>query len=97
LSRAQLRSDRFVFGRLIYRSQVADLPLVKGLYLGVSLEGARLKPLIPIWRGRAVSGDLNVFSGSVFAGVDSPLGPLFFGFGYANSDNMAVYLFLGRP
>ena len=52
---------------------------------------------IPIWRGQVVSGDLNVYAGSVFMGIDSPLGPLYLGFGYANSDNKAVYLYLGRP
>ena len=97
LSRAQLRSDRFYFGRLIYRSKVANLPLFEGIHVGASLEAARLRPLIPIWRGSVVSGDLTVKAGSVFLGVDSPLGPLFIGFGYANRDNMAVYLFLGRP
>ncbi len=97
LSRAQLRADRFVFGRLIYRSQVAKLPVVEDVHVGVSLEGARLNPVIPIWRGKVVSGDLNVYAGSVFMGIDSPLGPLYLGFGYANSDNKAVYLFLGRP
>jgi len=97
LSRAQLRADRFVFGRLIYRSQVANFPVVQDVHVGVSIEGARLNPLIPVWRGRIIPGDLNVYAGSVFIGVDSPLGPLFLGFGYANSDNKAVYLFLGRP
>ena len=97
LSRAQLRSDRFVFGRLIYRSQVAKIPVVEDVHLGFSLEGARLNPVIPVWRGKVVTGDLNVFAGSIFMGIDSPLGPLFLGFGYANSDNKAVYLYLGRP
>ena len=97
LSRAQLRADRFVFGRLIYRSRVANLPVVEDVHVGVSIEGARLNPAIPIWRGQVISGDLNVYAGSMFVGIDSPLGPLFLGFGYANSDNKAVYLFLGRP
>ncbi|HKO68188.1 MAG TPA: patatin-like phospholipase family protein [Burkholderiaceae bacterium] len=97
LSRAQLRSDRFIFGRLIYRSRIANFPIVEDVHAGVSLEGARLNPVIPVWRGRVVTGDLNVFAGSIFVGIDSPLGPLFLGFGYANSDNKAVYLFLGRP
>ena len=97
LSRAQLRSDRFVFGRLVYRSQVAKIPVVEDVHVGLSLEGARLNPVIPIWRGKVVSGDLNVYAGSVFMGIDSPLGPLYLGFGYANSDNKAVYLYLGRP
>lgn len=97
LSRAQLRTDRFLFGRIVYRTQVAELPLFEGVHLGVSAEAARLSPFIPVWRGKLVTGDLNVYAGSVFVGIDSPLGPLYLGFGYANSDSKAVYLFLGRP
>ena len=96
LSRGQLRSDRFLFGRLIYRSKIANAPF-EGVNVGVSLEAARLQPLIPIWRGKQVNGDLTVGAGSLFVGVDSPLGPLYVGFGYANRDNIAVYLYLGRP
>jgi NTE family protein len=97
LQREQLRSDRFAFGRLIYRGRVADIPLFGGVQAGASVEVARLRPVVPIWRGEIVSGDLTVMAGSLFVGVDSPLGPLFLGFGYANRDNMAVYLFLGLP
>jgi NTE family protein len=97
LSRAQLRSDEYYFGRLIYRSKVAKVPLFEGIHVGASLEAAHLQPVIPIWRGELVSGGLSVMAGSVFVGIDSPLGPLFIGFGYANRDNKAVYLFLGRP
>jgi NTE family protein len=97
LSLDQLRSDRYVFGRLIYRSKLADIPMFEGAYFGASLEAAQLRPLIPIWQGKPVEGNLLVKAGSVFLGVDSPLGPFYFGFGYANRDNMAVYLFLGRP
>jgi NTE family protein len=97
LQRDQLRTDRFAFGRLIYRGRVADIPLFGGVQVGASLEAARLRPLVPIWRGEIVSGDLTVMAGSIFVGVDSPLGPLFLGFGYANRDNKAVYLFLGLP
>jgi NTE family protein len=73
------------------------LPLFEGIYVGASLEAARLKPLIPIWRGSFVPGYLTVTAGSVFLGIDSPLGALYLAFGYSNSDNKAVYLFLGRP
>ena len=52
---------------------------------------------MPLWRGSLVTGDLTVKAASVFLGIDSPLGALFLGFGYANRDNKAVYLFLGRP
>jgi NTE family protein len=97
LSPQQLRTDSFVFGRLTYRGRVANLPLFEGIYVGASLEASRLKPLVPIWRGSVVPGYLTVTAGSVFLGIDSPLGALYLAFGYSNSDNKAVYLFLGRP
>ncbi|HVG06020.1 MAG TPA: patatin-like phospholipase family protein [Burkholderiaceae bacterium] len=97
LSRGQLRSDRFLFGRLIYRSKVTKVPRFEGVNVGISLEAARLQPLIPIWRGKPVNGDLTVGAGALFVGIDSVLGPLYFGIGYANRDNIAVYLYLGRP
>jgi NTE family protein len=97
LSPQQLRTDSFAFGRLIYRGRVANLPLFEGIYVGASLEAARLKPLVPLWRGSFVPGYLTVTAGSVFLGIDSPLGALYLAFGYSNSDNKAVYLFLGRP
>ncbi len=97
LSLDQLRSDRYAFGRVIYRTKLREIPMFEGAYLGASLEAARLRPLFPVWQGKAVEGNLQLTTGSVFLGVDSPLGPLYVGFGYANRDNMAVYLFLGRP
>jgi NTE family protein len=97
LQRQQLKTDDFVFGRLVYRTKLADIPFFEGVYAGASVEGARLKPVIPVWQGERVDGYLDVLAGSVYLGVDSPLGPLYVGFGYANRDNRAIYLFLGRP
>ena len=97
LAPEQLRTDRYAFGRLIYRSRLAEMPLFGTLQVGGSLEIANLKPYIPIWQHAKVEGDLTVKAGSIFVGVDSPLGPLFLGYGYANRDNKAVYLFLGLP
>jgi len=97
LQRQQLKTQEFVFGRLVYRTKLADIPLFEGIYVGASAEAARLKPLIPVWQGERVDGYLNVLAGSVYLGIDSPLGPLYVGFGYANRDNRAIYLYLGRP
>jgi NTE family protein len=40
---------------------------------------------------------LNVGAFSLYLGIDSPIGPLYVGYGYANPQNRAIYLFLGRP
>ncbi len=97
LQQQQLKTEEFVFGRLVYRTKLADIPLFEGIYVGASVEGAHLKPIIPVWQGERVDGYLNLMAGSVYLGIDSPLGPLYVGFGYANRDNRAIYLFLGRP
>jgi NTE family protein len=97
LQRQQLKTQDYIFGRLVYRTKLADIPMFEGVYVGASIEGAHLKPLVPVWQGQPVDGYLDVLAGSVYLGVDSPLGPLYVGFGYANRDNRAVYLFLGRP
>ena len=97
LQRQQLKTQDYIFGRLVYRTKLAAIPLFEGVYAGASIEGAHLKPLIPVWQGQPVDGYLNLLAGSVYLGVDSPLGPLYVGFGYANRDNTAIYLFLGRP
>ena len=98
LQRQQLRADSFTFGRLVYRHKLTEYPVFDGIYLGASLEGARMRP-IPgtLWNGEVATGTLNVPAASVFVGIGSPLGPLYLGYGYANNDNRAVYLFLGRP
>ena len=49
------------------------------------------KPLVP----GGPEGLLK--SGSLFLGVDSPIGPLYLGVGRAADGNSSAYLFLGRP
>jgi NTE family protein len=97
LAPGQLRTDDYGFARLVYRTKLAEIPLFEGMYFGASAEAAYARPLIPLWHGKIVSGKIAIPAGSVYVGVDSPLGPLYVGFGYAGRDNMAVYLFLGRP
>jgi NTE family protein len=98
LARDQLRTERFQFARLTYRTKLADIPLFEGMFFGASLEAARMSPpLVPVWRGGVVQGTLNVAAGALYLGIDSPIGPLYLGFGYANPENRALYLYLGRP
>jgi NTE family protein len=97
LQRQQIKTQDFQFGRLVYRTKMGNIPFFEGVYLGASAEAARTKPLIKIWNGQPVDGYLNVQAGSVFLGIDSPLGPLYVGFGYSSKENSAIYLFLGRP
>lgn len=96
--RQQLKAEEYVFARLVYRRKLAEIPFFEGVYAGASLEAAYLKPQIAtIWQDELRTGRFGVPAGSLFLGVDSPLGPLYLGFGYANRDNKAIYLFVGRP
>jgi NTE family protein len=97
LAQGQLRTQDFQFVRLGYRTKLADIPLFEGVYFGASLEAARARPFIPVWRGEFVDGRITIPAGALYVGIDSPLGPLYLGVGYSSRDHSAVYLYLGRP
>ncbi|WP_165488594.1 MULTISPECIES: patatin-like phospholipase family protein [Dyella] len=60
------------------------------IYIGASLEAGNA------WR---VKSDVNlnslIFAGSIFAGLQSPLGPVFLGYGYAKGGHSSIYLTFG--
>jgi NTE family protein len=97
LQRQQIKTQDFQFGRLIYRTKLADFTFFEGMYLGGSIEAARVVPLTEFSPSKPANVRTNIYAGSLFFGFDSPLGPLYIGYGYADRDNSAVYLFLGRP
>ncbi|HEY8538872.1 MAG TPA: patatin-like phospholipase family protein [Steroidobacteraceae bacterium] len=80
---------RFVYYRKIGRggSGVLDLPA----YAGISLEAGNT------WMDKddASLGDLRK-DGSLFFGVDTPLGPVYLAAGFGEGGHRAFYLFLGR-
>jgi NTE family protein len=89
-----LSGPHYGIGRLLYYrrigrggSGVLDLPA----YAGVSLEAGNT------WMERRdMSVDDLRTNGSVFFGVDTPLGPLYLATGFSEDGNKAFYLFLGR-
>jgi NTE family protein len=85
-------TDRVTFGRLVYYNKLVRQKLLEGVYAGFSLElGKYGPPLVP----GSFTGTLK--SGSVFLGADTPIGPLYLGYGRAVDGNSSWYLFLGRP
>ncbi|HKU86695.1 MAG TPA: patatin-like phospholipase family protein [Casimicrobiaceae bacterium] len=87
-----LVGERLTFGRLIYTYKLVDTRLLEGFYLGGSLEAGRMEhPLVP----GSPTGLLK--SVSVFGAVDTPIGPLYLGLGFAADGNRSAYLYLGRP
>jgi NTE family protein len=74
---------------LIYYRRINDIALLN-TYLGVSLE------LGNVWQDRKdASFDNTITAGSVFLGVDSPIGPLYFAYGHADTGDNSLYVYLG--
>ncbi|MBO8084454.1 MULTISPECIES: patatin-like phospholipase family protein [unclassified Marichromatium] len=82
----------------------ANLGLARAIYLHAFDTG-----LVPTYAGASLEvgntwarrGDIGADSlrlgSSLFLGADTPIGPLYLGYGYADGGNDALYLFLGRP
>jgi NTE family protein len=84
--------ERLTFGRLVYTYKLREQRFFEGLYIGGSLEAGRMdKPLVP----GSPTGTLK--SLAIFFGVDSPLGPVYLGYGRAADGNHSAYFYLGRP
>jgi NTE family protein len=87
-----LLGERLSFGRVTYTYKLADQRFFEGLYGGLSLEAGRMdRPLV----AGSPSGLLK--SLAIFLGFDTPIGPLYLGFGRAADGNRSGYLYLGRP
>ncbi|MGE5170747.1 MAG: patatin-like phospholipase family protein [Rudaea sp.] len=87
-----LLGERLTFGRLVYTYKLREQRFFEGLYIGGSLEAGRMDdPLVP----GSPTGTLK--SLAVFFGVDTPLGPVYLGYGRAADGNRSAYFYLGRP
>jgi len=87
-----LLGQSIAFGRLVYYNRLARFTLVPGIYAGFSLEAGRVgTPFIP---GNQTGTQL---SAAAFLGLDSPLGPVYLGYGRTESGFGSFYFYLGRP
>jgi len=88
----QLYGQNMTFGRVMYYARILRGGLLEGAYGGLSLEAGKVgKPLLP------GNPDGLLKSGSIFVGADSPLGPVYLGYGRATSGESSFYFYLGRP
>jgi len=95
LERGEISGPHAGLARIIYYRQVDetggglfDMPL----YFGGSIEAGN------VWQSRsAMSFDSMLLNGSLFAGLDTYLGPLFLAAGFAEHGETSFYLFLGSP
>jgi NTE family protein len=90
----ELFGPYLILGRAIAYRRIADprvLSFGLPVYLGVSLESGNVY---------ADADDITwpslLWGGSAFLGLDTPLGPVFFGYGYTEGGNNAVFLSVGR-
>ena len=88
----QLTGESLTFGRLMYYNKLIDYRMFDGLYAGFSLEAGRMRnPLVP-----GNTEDL-IKSAAVFLATDSPVGPIYFGYGRSSEGDGSFYLYLGLP
>ncbi len=89
----QLMGDSLWFSRLMYYHRILKGSLLEGIYGGFSLEVGEVGgPLV----AGGPEGILE--SGCVFIAADSPIGPMYLGYGQAlDNSNNSFYFFLGRP
>lgn len=81
-----------VYQKVMYLARLMKLsPLVgKNMYAGASFEAGNA------WLRRSdINSNDLIYAGSAFIGIDSTIGPVYFGFGHAEGGMNAVYLSLG--
>jgi NTE family protein len=95
LERGEISGPHAGLARIIYYRQMDetggglfDFPL----YFGGSLEAGN------VWQTRSdISLDSMLINGSLFAGLDTYIGPLFLAAGFSEHGETSFYLFLGAP
>ena len=85
----ELSGQHSALASLVYMRRLLNVPVLR-TFAGASLE------LGNVWQNSdAASFDNTIFSGSVFLGFDTPIGPLYVGYGLADTDDKSVYIHLG--
>jgi NTE family protein len=89
LAQDQLTGQQAGLARLVYMRRINDIQFFKA-YAGASLE------LGNVWQDASdISFNDTIFAGSAFIGADTPIGPLYLGYGRADTGDGSLYLFLG--
>jgi NTE family protein len=92
--RSSLIADNFWVGRSIafYRIAQGSSALFKlGGYVGTTLEVASLRT-----RSSTIGDERGLVAGSLFIGADTPLLPVYFGFGLSDTSESTLFLSIGR-
>jgi NTE family protein len=85
----QLSGQHAGVADLVYFRRISDLKLLPA-YLGASLEYGN------VWQDSSdIALDDGLFNGSLFLGLDTPIGPLYLGAGLGEGSKMTTFLYLG--
>jgi NTE family protein len=90
----QFAGRKFGYGRLMYYNRILPLPdlLGAGVFVGAAAEVG--------WIGDRFDGlpsPGTLWSGSLFLGADTFVGPAYLGVGLGTSGNWSLYMLLGAP
>jgi NTE family protein len=74
---------------LVYMRRIVDIQLFK-TFAGASIERGN------VWQdSKDISFGNSITAGSVFVGVDTPIGPLYLTYGHTNTGDYSFYIYLG--
>ena len=83
--------QHLAIGRLVYSYRWLSSPILPA-YVGASLETGQT------WQLKdSVTFDSLEFAGSLFLGLDSPIGPIYLAAGLTQGGAKSVYVYLGQP
>jgi NTE family protein len=88
----QLYGRHVGLAEMIYFARIAKLPTLLGsdLYAGASFEAGNA------WmRSSEISTSDTIYAGSLFVSMDTRIGPIYLGYGHAESNSNAVYFSIG--
>ena len=89
LQDGQLSGQHFGLGNLVYMHQLQQSGVVRS-WAGASLEVGN------VWQNSSdASFDNTILAGSLFLGLDTPIGPIYFAYGYADTDDTSLYVYIG--
>ncbi len=90
-SEGQFTGGNVQYGRFMYYRRILKGGIFDGAYGGFSIEAGKVgNSLVP------GNSEATQKSASLFAGADTPLGPVYLGYGRSDEGNNSLYFVLGR-
>ena len=94
LERGEISGPHAALAKLVFYRRTGETSglLDTPIYLGFSAEAGN------VWQNRSdMDFDTMLWNGSLFAGLDTLIGPVYFAAGFAEGGNTNFYLFVGEP